>query len=133
MILGIGLMFLAIVVKAQDEVKYFKGTYDEALELAAKQNKPIFIKTYTDWCYYCKKMDKKTMVDEKIVRTLNEQFITLAINMEAEAGLELDEKFNISAYPTLLVIGSDGKMLAKLVGYHKALELQAELEKALPY
>ena len=76
-------------------------------------------------------MDKKTMVNEKVVSTLNEQFITLAINMEEKAGLELDEKFKVTAYPTLLIIGSDGKELAKLVGYHKAPELQSELDKVL--
>jgi len=62
---------------------------------------------------------------------LNEQFIALAINMEEKAGLELDESFKVTAYPTLLIIALDGKEIVKLVGYHKAPELQTELDKVL--
>jgi len=51
--------------------------------------------------------------------------------MEEKAGLELDESFKVTAYPTLLIIALDGKEIVKLVGYHKAPELQTELDKVL--
>src|SRR5690606_40147878 len=55
---------------AQDKaIKWL--TFDEASELAAKEPKMILVKVYTDWCGWCKKMDKETFMDSEVINYVN--------------------------------------------------------------
>ena len=44
-----------------DEIKWY--TWEEAAELSKTAPKKVFIDLYTDWCGWCKKMDKSTFQD----------------------------------------------------------------------
>lgn len=57
-------------------------SWEEAYEANKKEPKKIFIDIYTDWCGWCKKMDKETFVDPKVVDALNKDFY--AIKFDAE-------------------------------------------------
>ena len=69
-------------VKAQETsaVKWY--TLEEALELNAKQPKKIFIDIYTDWCGWCKVMDKNTFSNPYIAKYLSENFYPVKFNAE---------------------------------------------------
>lgn len=45
--------------------------------------KPIFVKFYTDWCGWCKKMDKTTLADPEIVNLINKNYIPVSFNAES--------------------------------------------------
>ena len=62
------------------EIKWM--TFEEAVERSKKEKRKIFIDVYTDWCGYCKVMDKKTFTDEKIIRLMNEKFYPVKFNAE---------------------------------------------------
>ena len=57
-------------------------SWEEAVELNANQPKKLFIDVYTDWCGYCKKMDRTTFMDQEIIEYLNSHFY--AIKLDAE-------------------------------------------------
>jgi thioredoxin-related protein len=57
-------------------------TFEEAVEKSKTEPRKIFIDVYTDWCGYCKMMDRNTFTDEKIARLLNEKFY--AVKFDAE-------------------------------------------------
>ena len=57
-------------------------TWEEAFEANKKNPKKIFIDVYTDWCGWCKKMDKTTFLNDDVVKTLNRDFY--AIKFDAE-------------------------------------------------
>lgn len=56
--------------------------WEEAIDLHEKAPKKIFVDVYTEWCGYCKKMDKTTFADPKIVNYINTHFY--AIKLDAE-------------------------------------------------
>src|ERR1700741_3819989 len=59
-------------------------------EVSAKlkqQQKPILIDIYTDWCHWCKVMDKKTYGDEKVIDYLSEKFYVVKVNAETKDSL----------------------------------------------
>ena len=61
-------------------VKWF--TIQEAEKLNQQAPRPIFIDTYTDWCGWCKKMDKETFTNSVISDILNNKFYPVKFNAE---------------------------------------------------
>jgi thioredoxin-related protein len=63
-----------------EEIKWM--TFEEAVEKMKTEKKKIFIDVYTDWCGYCKVMDKKTFSDPEIIKTMNANFYAVKFNAE---------------------------------------------------
>lgn len=73
---------LIFAVEAQEPYSVKWYTLEEALELNAKQPKKIFIDIYTDWCGWCKVMDKNTFSNPHIARYLTDNFYPVKFNAE---------------------------------------------------
>jgi len=102
-------------------------SYNEGLALAEKENKYILIYFYTDWCGYCKKMDKETYSKEEVIGILNENFVVVKVNAESnnkviENGEEITERelaklYQVTGYPTTWFLESNHSRVAPLPGY----------------
>lgn len=57
-------------------------SFEEAVEKSQSEKRPIFIDVYTDWCGYCKVMDKNTFTNPEIARLLNEEYYAVKFNAE---------------------------------------------------
>ncbi len=109
-----------------EEINFSTSTFDEALKEAKKTGKLIFLDAYTDWCGPCKKMSAHTFTDENVAKLFNSKFINLKIEMEKNPiGPELSRKYSIRAYPSLLFIDGDGKVVKYVVGYQNPDQLIA--------
>ena len=100
-------------------IAFFKGTWKEALILAKKENKPIFLDVYAKWCGPCKKLKKTTFKNSEVGTYFNANFINVTIDGETDEGRALAKKYQVTAYPTLLIIDSRGNQLTKSVGFLK--------------
>lgn len=69
------------------ELKWYD--FEEGMEKAKKEKKSLLIDAYTDWCGWCKVMDKETYKDAKVIAKLNESFVAVKFNPE------LDKKYNV--------------------------------------
>ena len=63
-------------------------TFEEAVALSKDNPKKMFIDVYTDWCGWCKKMDKSTFTDPKVAAYLNEHFYPVKFNAEQKESVE---------------------------------------------
>ncbi|MFN7116744.1 MAG: thioredoxin family protein [Saprospiraceae bacterium] len=70
----------AITSAPADEIKWY--TWDEAIKLSEKKPKKIFVDLYTDWCGWCKKMDKTTFTDPEVAKYMNANFYAVKFNAE---------------------------------------------------
>jgi thioredoxin 1 len=105
---------------------------EEAKALAKESNKLIFIDVHTAWCGPCKMMAKGPFQEEKVGKVYNERFINLKIDAEKDPDGEfVSRAYSVRAYPTLLFITSEGKLVKNIVGYQSAEDLlmQAEMRK----
>jgi thioredoxin-related protein len=55
-------------------------------------NKKVMVDLYTDWCGWCKKMDKTTFENEKVIQELNEHFYAVKFNAESKEGFKLGKQ-----------------------------------------
>ncbi|MCG8580130.1 MAG: thioredoxin family protein [Bacteroidales bacterium] len=104
-------------------IQFEKGSWHEVLELAQKENKPIFLDIYASWCGPCKKIKANTFPNADVGAYFNEHFISYALDAEKGEGIMLARKYKVSGYPTLLFIDGKGKVIARTMGYHNAEEL----------
>lgn len=114
--------------KKQDAVGIkFKGiTLEKAKKSALDSDKLIFIDAHTSWCGPCKKMAATSFKDEAVAELYNEKFINLKIDCEKDAdGPEISRLYKIRAYPTLLVIDSEGNLIKQQVGFMTADQMIA--------
>jgi thiol:disulfide interchange protein len=112
------------------EIGWIDQNYDVALAKAETDDKLIMIDVYTDWCAPCKKMDKETFPAEEVVnRAAN--FVNLKLDAEKGQGPEVQRKFGVTAYPTILFVNGKGELVHTVVGLQSAQQLAAEMDKAL--
>ncbi len=48
------------------------------------EKKPVLIDLYTNWCYWCKVMDKKTYNNQKVIDYINKNFYAIKLNGETK-------------------------------------------------
>ena len=67
-------------------------TIEEAEKLNATHPKKFIIDVYTDWCGWCKKMDKETFTHPVIIQYLNDNFYAVKLNAEQTAPITFGGK-----------------------------------------
>lgn len=116
-LLGACVVFgLSAAAQAADEVDWTQPPFKSILETAKQENKHVFIDFYTTWCGPCKMLDKVTYQDSKVVEYLN-SIVAVKYDAEKDEGEVLAKKFRVKAYPTLMLLGPDGKEVDRHVGY----------------
>lgn len=120
------LLFLALQFAMTGQgIEFFEGTYQEAIVQAEKEEKLVFVDSYTTWCGPCKKMSSHTFVDETVGEYFNKNFISMKIDMEKPMGREFGSKYPVSAYPTLFFLDGKGEIVKKSTGYKDPAKLLA--------
>jgi len=60
-------------------------SFEKAVKLSELNPKPLIVDIYTDWCHWCKVMDKKTYTNQEIIRYINSNFYAVKFNAEQKA------------------------------------------------
>lgn len=122
----VGLVLVAIIgityaftpaTSEETGIEFQSITVKEAMAKAKKTGKLIFIDCYTNWCGPCKRMAATSFKDAEVAKVYNDQFINVKVEMEKDAeGPELARMYSVRAYPTLLVIDGNGKIVKQVIG-----------------
>jgi thioredoxin-related protein len=117
----------ALVHAGENELKWLPFT--QGLTEAKKSDKKILVDVYTDWCGWCKVMDKNTYSDTLVISLINKHFIPVKLNAESSNKVVYDNKtfteqslaraFGVDGYPTTLFLDSDGNSITSADGYIK--------------
>lgn len=115
-----------VLAQANSEINFKELNLEGALKEAKRTNKLVFIDAYTVWCGPCKKMAMTSFKNSEVAAVFNEKFINIKIEVEKDAdGPALASKYGIKAYPTLLFIDGDGKLVKSIVGFQNETQLLA--------
>jgi uncharacterized protein YyaL (SSP411 family) len=117
-------------------------TFEQAVAKSKTEKRKIFIDVYTDWCGWCKVMDKETFSNPEVAKLLNEKYYPVKLDAEQKEDIVYDGhtfKFvpsgrngyhqlaasllsNQLSFPTVVFLNEDFKILQILPGYRKAPE-----------
>ena len=102
---------------SKNGIKFFEGSWDAALQKAKNEQKPIFIDIYATWCGPCKLLKKKTFSDKAVGTYFNANYINLSFDGENGEGVMLANKYQITGYPTLIILDKNGNLITTQTGY----------------
>jgi len=129
---------IQLVVFSQEKpVKVTWYSFEEAVELCKKSPKKLFIDVYTDWCGWCKKMDRETFTHPVVARYLNENYYAVKFNAESTEPIEFAGNTFVNegggprnphqlavallqgkmSYPSVAYMNEDLQLLTSVPGY----------------
>jgi thiol:disulfide interchange protein DsbD len=83
---------------------------NQAIAELHQEGKPIFIDFYADWCAPCKKMDRTTFKDERVIEISKQiNLVKVDCTKPGENIKKFMDKFDIAGMPTLVFIDKNGK------------------------
>jgi thioredoxin-related protein len=133
------LVFAFTLTVSAQEVTWL--SWDEAYELSQTDENPkkIFVDVYTDWCGWCKKMDKDTFQNPEVAQYMKANFYMVKLDAEGKEDISFDGKTfkyvpsgrrgyhefaaallqGKMSYPTVVFLDEEFKMLSPVPGYQK--------------
>ena len=88
--------------------------YDEAVKIAQKENKRIYMLIVSTDCGWCKKFEKTTLKDEKLLQRLSKQYVLLHLIREID---DIPSKFKTTPIPSHYFLTNKGEVIFPVVGY----------------
>ena len=67
-------------------------TLDEVQVAMKKEPRKVYMDIYTDWCGWCKVMEKKTFTNPNVVRYVNQHFYAVRFNAETKEQIRFGGK-----------------------------------------
>jgi thioredoxin-related protein len=113
------------------QIEFEHGSFAEAKQRAAKENRLIFIDAFTVWCGPCKQLAKNIFPLPEVGEYFNKNFINVKIDMEKGEGIELAKKYTVNAYPTLLFVNAKGELVHRTCGLMPKENLLEEAQRAV--
>lgn len=140
-----GLLLSAHQMKAQ-EVEWL--SFEEAVERSKEEPRKLLVDIYTDWCGWCKKMDKEVYANKELVAYINENYYPVKFNAEQKESIEFDGhtfKFvaqgrrgvhelaaaltnNKLSYPTTVFMDEELRIIQPIPGYMNAKSMDPILK-----
>jgi thioredoxin-related protein len=69
-------------VEPKNELKWYG--FEEGYKKAVKEKKILLVDAYTDWCGWCKVMDRETYTNAEVITALNSNFVCVKFNPEID-------------------------------------------------
>ena len=123
-------LILSALVLAASTVLAADGwqtNYKAALEQAAKENKPVLLDfTGSDWCGWCIKLNKETFSQTEFQDFAKKHLILVELDFPQgkpqpaevkKQNEELQQKFQVQGFPFLVLLSSNGTVIARNAGY----------------
>jgi len=139
------LLLFGAEINAQ-QVKWY--TFEEAIALNKKEPRNIMIDVYTDWCGWCKVMDRETFSQPHIAKILNKQFYAVKLNAETKDTIHYQGKAFVNtgegnrpphelavgllqgklSYPNIVFLNKQSQLLGAIPGFKKPHPMEALLD-----
>ena len=129
-VLLIALVIIALVLFKN---VFFKSTYllksfgesSVAPEIAFKNNKPIFLEFYAEWCEVCKEMAPKVSdLKEEYEKDINFVFL----NVDNQKWENYIRKFDVNGIPQVNLFDRKGNLKSTFIGKQEGLTIRKAID-----
>jgi len=119
-------------------------TWEEMEKAQKNEKRKVFVDIYTEWCGWCKKMDKTTFQNKDVIKYINQHYYAVKFDAETKKTIELDGKkykyvkngrrgYNQLAadllkgklsFPSTVFLNEDLSLIQPVAGYLEAPQLE---------
>ena len=125
-------LFITLSLNASDIAEFaqkmsYETDYKVALEKAKKSNKQLMFVMVTNYCPWCRKFEKRTLVKDEVNEIVQKKYIPLILNREKG---EYPKQFYTKRIPVVMFIDPNKEeKIRESLGYKKVKEFTEELNK----
>jgi len=113
---------------AQADHQEWVADFDKAVEIAKKDNKMLLVDfTGSDWCHWCIKLHEEVFAHKQFLDAAKSKYVLVALDFpkseelkakvpNPERNKELQNKYSVRGFPTILVLTADGELIHR-TGY----------------
>ncbi len=116
-------LWLLLVVAATGwaDSKWFAGAdgFAEATKVHEGRGKPMWVYFYTDWCGYCRRLDREILSSDAVSASLDD---VVAVRINPEQGPQeqaLASRFGVTGFPSFFVIGNEAGRPREVPPFHR--------------
>ncbi len=106
------------------ELKWY-ANFDSAISEAQNADKQIFTVFSASWCPACQQLESETLVDEKVIQKLSQNYV--AVKIDVDTNPELSSKYGVYSIPTVIIMNSNGDEIKRIEGYQSPDQLSSAL------
>lgn len=134
--------FLQAQDKPANKISWY--SLEEAQEMQKQDPKPIFVDVYTDWCGWCKKMDRETFSDKEVASYMMAHFYPVKFDAESKEPVTFQGKTYTNrqkthdlaiallngrlGYPSVVFINEENLLVQAVPGFKQAGDMLGMLE-----
>lgn len=107
---------------------YWLEDWDEAKKTASTTNKPILAVFSAEWCGPCQYMIENVFPQSEVITALG-AWVPVYIDVDKDDNPELATRYDISGYPTFVMLNSKGQEEARMSGARESEDFISDLEK----
>ena len=122
-------LLLAFFAPSYAQEVQWQQNFAAAQAQAKEQQRPMLLDFGTTNCTWCRRLEATTFRDPAVMKTLAERFITVKI--DAERDPQLTQSYGVNAFPTLVFLSPEGRVIGKQEGYVEAPRFSLQLERAI--
>jgi len=119
------LLFFLIAIPANAGPTKWYG-YEDGMLAAGAMKKPVILDFYADWCPPCIAMEESTFPDPRVVREMAD---FIAIKVDTQKRIDIESKYGITYYPTIVFLDSKGREITRHTGYLGPEEMVEEIRQ----
>ena len=122
---------LLLGLTAQAQTNFRELSFDQAVAAAKSEGKQVFVDVMTSWCGPCKLMAREVFPQKMVGDFMNKTFVCIKIDAEKGEGISLAKTYKVNAYPTFLLLDTEKREVARLVGYKEGESFVTEMQRLL--
>jgi thioredoxin-like negative regulator of GroEL len=106
----------------------FVEKYEQGVELAQTQGKPLLVFFTAPWCNFCHQLAADAFTNEQVVG-LSGQFVCVLVDADAQPAI--CQQFHVRSFPTIQFLSPRGVPLNRVTGKRPGNQLVMEMQSAL--
>ena len=100
-----------------------------AHEISLELNRPMLVVFDADWCSYCRKMERTTLSEPKLISQINNDFVPVHLNLDDHG--RIAEILEVKRIPCTVALSPRADLLGRLTGYVGLKQYGDSLDRVL--
>ena len=101
----------------EQKISWIWNDLQRGIEIAGREDKPVLVDFWAEWCSWCVKMDREVMSDTEVAQYISRNFVPVKINSDLPENRNLLLMYQITGHPSFVILDSNGSFLGKTIGY----------------